>query len=48
MWQLIQVSDDCLLLSDILHDQNIRMTWNFDWNIIINITYNVFVIRPIS
>ena len=28
-------------------NQNIRMTWNFDWNIIVNVTNYVFVISPI-
>ena len=28
--------------------QNIEVTWNFDWNVIINVTYNVFIIWPIS
>ena len=28
--------------------QNIGVTWNFDWNVIIDVTDNVFIIWPIS
>ena len=28
--------------------QNIGVTWNFDWNVIVDVTDNVFIIWPIS
>ena len=49
MLQAIQVGDDYLPLYNIYTNtsvyQNIRMTWNFDWNVIINVTYNVSIVR---
>ena len=48
MWQLIPANGGYLLLFcnyiNTSVNQNIRMTWDSDWNIIVNVTNYVFVI----
>ena len=50
MWQRIPTDDGYLLLfcpQDTSVNQNIRVTWNFDEDVIIDITDYMFVIGPI-
>ena len=52
MQQVIQASDDHRFYATVTQDasvyQNIGVTGNFDWNIIIDIADNMFIIWPIS
>ena len=52
MLEAIQVSDDYLPLyhnyTKYSYLPKHKDDLEFDWNVIINVTYNVFIIRPIS